>query len=608
MKQKLIILTRCTRQENLPLVYESVKEAIQKGHRWYIIIDLSVISGLTKETLQFMTSLGKDNFTFIRNSLPSSCGYDILNDVIEKEAPTGSWVHILDDDNLLHENLISRFENLTTSAKAIVINQQVDGKDFTGLAIREAKPENTKFQGVDVAQVLFEKDFLISQGGYHLGYCGDGLAIDKIYKEHPKKFYFIDEVLCYYNKIEKQKGGSEPRVLYIGELPETSQLGGSSRDYESNVLRIHHINDDNNVFSEIHKINPDVIITRSKSYSDFPILSYAPLSVRRKWLHVNNSEDKNDGDAIYNAAMHAMLTPDKTLASIFTSAYNIGDKIKMTYESLRAQTYTNWEWTIVNDSTDSGKTQEILDNIASNDPRVKVYTFQQKSKGIIGESKYRAAMLCNGQYLMELDHDDALMPDAVALMVKAFEEYPDAGFVYSDCLECDINYNTTKYVDGFAFGYGNYYEDTYMGKRIDVNACVPVNPKTIRHIVGVPNHFRSWKRDHYHAIGGHNRGLTIADDYELIVRSFLTSRFVRIPKCCYIQFYYGQNTQDANGGANRRDIQRRVKTIAQYYNEAIKERFEELGMNDWAYEYYSKEPLWAPSQMDSPDAAYTLKL
>lgn len=535
MNQKLVILTRCTRQENLPLVYESVKEAIKEGHHWYVIIDLNAVSALTKETLQFMSFLDKDNYTFIRTSEPGTCGYDILNDVIEKEVPAGAWLHIIDDDNLLHENLLSRFKDLKTTAKAIVVSQQVDGKDFTGLDVREAKPENTKFQGVDVAQVLFEKEFLIKNGGYHMGYCGDGHAIDKIHKDHPTKFYHLNEVLCYYNKIEKPKSGSEPRVLYVGELPETPQTGGSSRDYESAVLRIHHVNDDKEVFKEIHKINPDVIVTRSKSHSDFPNLSYAPLSVRRKWIHVDNTEDKNDGNAIYNAAMHAMLTPDKTLASIFTSAYNIGDKIRMTYDSLRAQTYTNWEWTIVNDSTDNGKTQKVLDDIASKDSRVKVYTFEQKSKGVIGESKYRAAMLCNGQYLMELDHDDALMPDAVALMVRAFEEYPDAGFVYSDCLECDVNYNTTKYVDGFAFGYGSYYEDTYLGKKIDVNACVPVNPKTIRHIVGVPNHFRSWRRDHYHAVGGHNRGLTIADDYELVVRSFLTSRFVRIPKCCYIQ-------------------------------------------------------------------------
>ena len=607
MQKRLIFLTRCTRQENLPAVYESVKNALDKGHKWCVIIDLNGVSGITKETYQFMSSLLGAKM-FIKTSKPGTCGYDILNEVIENEMPAGSWLHIIDDDNLLHENLVSTFENLTCKAKAIVVNQKVDGKDFTRLDIREAKPENTKFQGVDVAQVLFDRDFLVEQGGYGLGYCGDGIAIDKIYKEHPDKFHFIDEVLCYYNKIQKPKGGSEPRVLYVGELPKTPQAGGSSQDYESDVLRIHHVKDDTNIFNEIHKINPDVIVTRSKEPSDFTTLSYAPLSVRRKWIHANNAEDKNDGNAIYNAAMYAMLTPDKTLASIFTSAYNIADKIILTYETLRSQTYTNWEWTIVNDSNDNGKTQKVLDDIASKDPRVKVYTFEQKSKGIIGESKYRAAMLCNGQYLMELDHDDALTPDAVELMVRAFEEYPDAGFVYSDCVECDLNYNTVKYTEGFALGYGSYYEDTYMGKKIDVNACVPVNPKTIRHIVGVPNHFRSWRRDHYHAIGGHNRGLTIADDYELIVRSFLTTRFVRIPKCCYIQYYYGQNTQDSNGGATRRDIQRRVRTIAHHYNEAIKTRFEELGMKDWAYEYHPPDPLWAPSQMDSPDAAYTLKL
>lgn len=608
MNNNLAILTRCIRQENLSAIYESIKDALKAGHKWYVIIDLNGVDSITKETFQFMDSLGDNVSMIIKTSKDNTCGYDILNDVIRNNVLPGYWVHIVDDDNLLHENLLSTFKKLKTKARAIVVNQKVDGKDFTRLDIREAKPENTVFQGVDVAQVLFDRDFLVEQGCYLMGYCGDGLAIDKIHKDHPDKFHFINEVLCYYNKIETEKTGSEPRVLYVGEFPETPQASTKFKDYESDVLRIHQIKDDSNIFNEIYKINPDIIISRSSSWTDWWNLKHSGEPVRRKWLHIDNTEDKNDGNMIYETAMHTILNPDKNLASIFTSAYNIADKIMMTYDSLRSQTYTNWEWTVVNDSNDKGKTQKVLDHIAMNDPRVKVYTFDRKSKGVIGESKYRAAMLCNGEYLMELDHDDVLTPEAVALMVRAFEEYPDAGFVYSDCLECDLEYNTTKYGDGFAFGYGNYYEDVYMGKKIDVNACVPINPKTMRHIVGIPNHFRSWRRDHYHAIGGHNRGLTIADDYELVVRSFLATRFVRIPKCCYIQYYYGQNTQDSNGGATRRDIQRRVKTIAAHYNIAIKERFEELGMNDWAYEYHPQEPLWAPSQMDAPDAAYTLKL
>jgi hypothetical protein len=210
--------------------------------------------------------------------------------------------------------------------------------------------------------------------------------------------------------------------------------------------------------------------------------------------------------------------------------------------------------------------------------------------------------------LVEMDHDDYLTPDAVDLMVEAFQKYPDCKFVYSDFAEIDENHNSLTYGDSFSFNYGSYRDEEYNGRVYKTVNTSGINPKTIRHIVGVPNHFRAWRRDHYHAIGGHNRGLTIADDYELVVRSFLTSRFVRIPKCCYIQYYYGQNTQDSNGGATRRDIQRRVRTIAHHYNEAIKARFEELGMHDWAYEYHPQDPLWAPSQMDAPDAAYTLKL
>ena len=83
---------------------------------------------------------------------------------------------------------------------------------------------------------------------------------------------------------------------------------------------------------------------------------------------------------------------------------------------------------------------------------------------------------------------------------------------------------------------------------------------------------------------------------------------MRIPKCCYLQFYDGNNTQNSDGGRTRKDIQRRVRSIAEKYNEDIKNRFEEVGMKDWAYDYDSSHPLMAPSQFDSGDFAYTLKL
>jgi hypothetical protein len=205
-----------------------------------------------------------------------------------------------------------------------------------------------------------------------------------------------------------------------------------------------------------------------------------------------------------------------------------------------------------------------------------------------------------------MDHDDVLTPDAALLMVEAFKKYPDCKFVYSDFAEIDENHNSLTYGDSFSFGYGSYRDEEYNGKIYKTVNTSNLNPKTIRHIVGVPNHFRAWERFFYHSIGGHNRRLSIADDYELIVRTFLNTKMVRIPKLLYLQFYHNSNTQNAT----RKDIQRRVRTISNFYNEKIKQRFNELGYEDWAYNFDKFNPLNAPSLFGSEENSvnYTMSL
>jgi hypothetical protein len=49
--------------------------------------------------------------------------------------------------------------------------------------------------------------------------------------------------------------------------------------------------------------------------------------------------------------------------SIFTPTYKTGERIKRTYDSLAKQTFTNWEWVVVDDSPDN-QTWNILNEIA----------------------------------------------------------------------------------------------------------------------------------------------------------------------------------------------------------------------------------------------------
>ena len=92
------------------------------------------------------------------------------------------------------------------------------------------------------------------------------------------------------------------------------------------------------------------------------------------------------------------------------------------------------------------------------------------------------------------------------------------------------------YGNGWAFGYGSYRSESHRGRTLAVANTPNINAKTIRHIVGVPNHVRCWQRDCYREVGGHARQIHVADDYELLIRTFLGTRLARVPKLGYMQW------------------------------------------------------------------------
>jgi O-antigen biosynthesis protein len=496
---------------------------------------------------------------------------------------------------------LSKYISENPNKKAFIFDQKVDGKDFTKLDIRLAKPENMKVQHIDMAQFLLKRD-LISDKRLKLGdYKADGYFIEDVYKSSPEDFFFINQILCYYNYLTGSKmPPSLPKVLLLGENHELKSK--KLLDYEDDRLNVKFIND-SDINKSLSSFNPDSIVSIGDSFENFPNLSMQSLDIRRRWIHTE-SYNSDLGNYAYLASMNYILSPNDSenpLISFFTPIYNTGQKLIRTYQSLRNQTYTNWEWVVVNDSTDEGKTLKIIEELAKNDSRIKLYDFRQKSGGVIGESKYRAASLCSGKWIMELDHDDVLTDMAGELMVKAFKLYPDCKFVFSDCAEIDENHNSLTYGDGFAFGYGKYRKEFYNNREYQVAICQNINPKTIRHIVGVPNHFRAWEREFYHSIGGHNRRLTIADDYELIIRSFLKTRFVGIRKLLYLQFFHNSDNLNNTQNSSRADIQRRVRTISNFYNIKIKERFEELGIEDWAFKENPNNPLITSSRFGNDE-------
>lgn len=351
---------------------------------------------------------------------------------------------------------------------------------------------------------------------------------------------------------------------------------------------------DDDVYSEFAKIKPQVIISIGKD-EEWQGLMNLPFEERRKWVSFESTANPIDiGESAYRVFINAAVqrADSSPLISVFTPVYRTGKKLMRPYQSLIDSGYKNWEWVIYDDSDDNDETWSMLKGMASNDLRIKIFRGNGNS-GRVGETKYYAANLCRGQVLLELDHDDELTENALGWIAEAYHKYPDAGFYYTDCTEIyEEDGKCVVYGEGFAMGYGQYKVDWYKGRSYLTHISCNINPRTIRHIVGVPNHIRAWRSDVYKDILGHSTLLGVCDDYEIIIRTFLKTKFVRIAQMGYIQWMNsgGDNTQNYR----RQEIQRLVRFVRQRYDNQIHERFLELGVNDdaWSDEFGWSANLW----------------
>jgi glycosyltransferase involved in cell wall biosynthesis len=254
------------------------------------------------------------------------------------------------------------------------------------------------------------------------------------------------------------------------------------------------------------------------------------------------------------------------MISVITPTYNTPpDVLARTWASLKSQTYKNWEWVVWDDSTDPAVWAQLY-GFAS-DERFRLITHRTHThSGSIGQVKRRGFMVAEGDILVELDHDDELTPEALALIAKEFEA-ENVGFVYSDWTEILPDGQSGKYPDGWAFGFGEHYWDEDLqlwGSRV-----AEINVTTLSHIVSAPNHVRAWRASVYRELGGHNPQLEIADDYELVVRTSLVTEFAHIPKVIYKQHVGGHTAQRQQNDK----IQQYVAAISEKYKQDIEEKY-----------------------------------
>jgi O-antigen biosynthesis protein len=219
--------------------------------------------------------------------------------------------------------------------------------------------------------------------------------------------------------------------------------------------------------------------------------------------------------------------------SIFTATHD-PKYLQEVYESIRKQKFDEWVILYNNGAEPIGFTDDRVKETVSH------------AQGGVGMYKSMAVAECTGDILIELDHDDLLMPDAVSTIKSVFEAKSlfeaksEIGFVYSNALYTDMEWGRRA---RFSAAHGWQYREVEVdGHILDEPVCFPPTPSNVSRIWYAPDHVRAFRRSAYDKAGGYNRELFILDDQDLMCRLFMVTKFFHINRPLYIYRVHDDNT------------------------------------------------------------------
>lgn len=100
------------------------------------------------------------------------------------------------------------------------------------------------------------------------------------------------------------------------------------------------------------------------------------------------------------------------IISVLMSVYNEDEvDLRTSIDSILNQTYSDFEFIIVNDNPDNNSIKELINFYTKKDHRIKAI-FNEENIGL-AESLNRAANIAKGSYILRMDADDISVPDRI---------------------------------------------------------------------------------------------------------------------------------------------------------------------------------------------------
>ena len=193
--------------------------------------------------------------------------------------------------------------------------------------------------------------------------------------------------------------------------------------------------------------------------------------------------------------------------SIVIAVYNREKYLGIAVESVLRQTYQDWELIISDDGSIDG-TLDMAHNFALYDDRIRVLTAEHKGAVHALIAGFDAA---KGEFVGQLDSDDLIEPEAIELTVKALDEHPDWGMVYT-----------------------NYRDIDEQGQlvRVGWRCSIPYSSHKLLTDFMV-FHFRLIRKTIYQKVGGFDSDFDKIEDYELCLRLSETTEIGKVDEFLY---------------------------------------------------------------------------
>jgi glycosyltransferase involved in cell wall biosynthesis len=189
---------------------------------------------------------------------------------------------------------------------------------------------------------------------------------------------------------------------------------------------------------------------------------------------------------------NAPIQENRPEVSVVIVCYNQAAYLLDAVRSVAGQTWRGFEIVVVDDgSTDN--TAEIAHGFPE------AHYVHQSNRGLAA-ARNTGLRMSRGRYVVFLDADDLLLPDALEAGISCFREHPASGFVFGRFLKL----HTDGSITAAASHVGNFSTDHYsyflQRNVVEMHATV------------------MYSREVLNSLGGFNEGLQACEDYDVYLR------------------------------------------------------------------------------------------